>query len=332
MAIGQMCNLRVLELRFEIQEGQQWVRECSMWRFLARGLRSCCALASVKLLQGGFNRWQDICLPCLHGRAIREFASEGLRLDETCVRVIASWRHLRSLDLGMVSLSGGCPLSLALESAGASRQLEVLAFGQYCWRDDRTIWPDVIGCLSGCLALRRVVLRYADSVTSRVPFCQLPSFLREVVLQGLCYAGYVSETPVNPTDGARWIGWLIADMTQLEVLDFSMYMSPACFRIVAACIPTRALRTLSLCCILGQNIVCALCDLLDRSPGLVTLNIRGCERVAGCPLFVSVLSRTLTLVEVGFGAAAYHDSYVPLMLQFGFMRSCLDPVVFRRRR
>ena len=325
LAIGQMCNLRVLQLRFVYS--QECMGEYSMWRFLAKGLRSCRSLTSVKLLQGG-GVWQDICFPALRDRDICEFTSEETRLDETVVRMIASWKRLRRLDLGKVSPSTGCGLLRVLASGGVGGRLEGLAVGQYSWRDDMTIWSEVIGVLPECHRLRRVVLRYTEFITVGVPFLRLPSSVRELVLQG---CGYMGQSAHRAFDGANWIGCLIADMPQLEVLDIGMSMSPVLFRMVAARIPTNALHTLCLPVMLRASMVYDVCALLARSPCIVSLRFRSHERdVVCCPL-VLALSRMRNLRDVRLGSIMYLDHYVPLMLGGGFVLSCSDPVVFRRR-
>ena len=326
LAIGQMRNLRVLELHFAIQEGQR-DREGVLWRFLAKGLRSCRALVSVKLEHVGLTRWQDVWLPCLQCRAIREFATEGIRLDETCTRTIASWRHLQCLDLGMIAISGCCLLSQVLESAGVSERLEVLAIGQRSWCDDLSIWPDLIGCLSGFRRLRRLVIRHADLVSGRVPLLRLPSRVREVVLEG-CFS---DDAPADPKPGAVWMGWLIAQLAHLEVLDFSVFVSDECLRIVADYIPTGALHTLSFACLLTPSVVPVLCELLDRCSCLVSLSFSACAIREVCDQLVLAFNRMASLREVNFGSSAsLRVHLVPGMLRAGFILSCSDPIIFLR--
>ena len=320
-----MCNLRVLHLQFELDQldersyRSEWVRQCGLSRLLARGLRACPRLTSVKLVEGACLRWQGIWLPCLQDYAITEFASEFMLCDDACARTIASWKCLRLLDLGTVSfVAEASSLACVLESASVSGQLEVLSVGCLYIEDDPAAWEALVGSLFRCPMLRRVVFREVEKITDRLRSCQLPAWIKEVALLN---SDCMCRTPADAAAAARWIGRLISAIADLRLLDISgTLMNEVCFRTVAASIPSGSLRSLLLECCLEDDHIGSLISLLKRSPNIVTLDLKACRLCQPSPEFVMVLSRMQHLRKVEFDHV-WHNSYSDMMLEAGFVHA-----------
>ena len=335
-----MWNLRVLELRIVLREfasSTDETLERGMWRLLGKGLRACRRLTSVKLFEGACHRWQSMWLPHLCDYAITDFAAEFLLLDDLCAHTVASWIHLRQLDLGVVVCgTGASAMASFFQSISVCENLGVLSVNCSMFEGDAAYWSTLGESLFVLRRLRRLVLCGVDKITYRIGNVMMPPWIRELALSAFSCMSVSAMCDVHAVAvAADWVSSLVSSVSELEVFELSGtdIDTEYCYRTVASGISSAYLRDLVLECLIDEDGVGAVCRLLLRCRRLVSLRLSLSgpfhRRVFGKLVASLRLCLSLRRVEL---CCLWCDYYVSSMRGAGFVQSSSSPfsLVFLR--